>query len=296
MEFLNSGDKVHLVATSGIADPLKIRDSIELIKSWGFVPIVNPQVYESDGYLAGSDSSRLNALQLALDDTASKAVFCVRGGYGATRILDKINFNSFRANPKWIIGFSDITALHSKIQSLGLQSIHGPMPVQFSNPDYSNSIEYLRKLLYGQIEEIKWEAERSSNSGTVEGDIIGGNLSLIADSLGTNSEIDTKGKILFLEEINEDIYRIDRMMTQLQRAGKLSVISGLVVGHFTGIRDTNPPFSESIVEIITQKIPKSIPVAFNFPGGHEHPNYAIVLGGRYLFSVNDNRAKLTFMN
>lgn len=218
------GQTIGIVAPARKVDHQKLFEGIRIIESWGLEVEIGKYCFEKDNaYLAAKDAERLRDLQYMLDSESVNAIFCARGGYGTTRIVDQLDFRSFIKQPKLILGFSDITALHLKLHRLGVQSIHGCMPVQFSNPDYFNSIESLKHLLFSdQADEILADANQHNREGEATGIIIGGNLSLLVDSLGTPTELDTAGKILVVEEVDEQLYKIDRMFTQLKRAGKLS--------------------------------------------------------------------------
>ncbi len=283
-----------VIATAGRVDATRFNPSIEILNSWGLNVIVSDNVLKASGYFAGTDNERSEALQSALDDPGIKAIFCARGGYGTTRILDDIVYSRFRESPKMLIGFSDVTALHLKVSSLGLTSIHGPMPIQFGSTNHLESVELLRKLLF----EGRYSYDLSGSSyhnGTLRDSTIltGGNLAMVCDSLGTGTEIDTEGKVLFLEEIGEDIYRVDRMLKQLERAGKFKVLKALLIGHFTDIRDTDTSFGISLESMILEKVPSEIPVVFGLPFGHESPNYPIMINATHQITIGET-VSLTF--
>jgi muramoyltetrapeptide carboxypeptidase len=291
---LKKGDTVGIVAPGRKLDADVINAAISIIESWGVKVRVGQNLLSSKhSYLSGLDIERLEDLQAMLDDASVNAIICARGGYGTTRILDQLDFTSFLKTPKWICGFSDITALHLKLQSLGVQSIHGTMPVLFLKPESHLSVSSLQKVLFG--EQVLLEANYYENNkmGVTKGILVGGNLSLIVDSLGTSTEIDTKNKILVIEEVDEYLYKIDRMMVQLKRAKKLEQLEGLVVGHMTEMKDTDLSFGESIESIILRHVRDfDYPVAFKFPIGHENPNMAWVHGGMNTLSVTAERSFL----
>lgn len=279
------------------ADEQLLRKGCEIIESWGLNVRFGAHCFHNDNfYLAATDNERLSDFQSMVDDPDIKAIFCARGGYGTTRILDELNFESLVTKPKWIVGFSDITALHLKLHRLGLESIHGSMPTQFSNPVYAESVASLKEMLFNADQTvIATQAAINNRPGTGKGNVIGGNLSLIVDSLGTSTEINTVGKILVVEEVDERLYKIDRMFTQLKRAGKLADLAGLVVGHFTELSDTELPFGQSLEDIILDKISNSsIPVAFGFPIGHQAPNLAWRHGAIASLHVTEEGAVLKF--
>ncbi len=294
--FLKPGDTVSIVAPGRKIDAETVRFSVSMLESWGLNVLSGRNLLNtSHSYLSGTDTERLSDLQYALDDASVKAIICARGGYGTTRILDKLDFTSFLKNPKWVCGFSDITALHLKLQSWNVQSIHSTMPVMFPKKDSASSVESLKNLLFGEIGPITGEASYYNKSGNCLGELVGGNLSLLVDSLGTSSEIQTDNRILIIEEIDEYIYRLDRMLVQLKRADKLKNLAGLVVGHMTDMKESELPFGESVQQIIlihTQEY--SYPIAFDFPTGHENPNLAWIQGAKGTLSVTDKRSVLTF--
>jgi muramoyltetrapeptide carboxypeptidase len=272
---LRKGQTIGIVVPARKVDHEKLRDGIQIIESWGLKVELGKYCFEKDNtYLAASDADRLSDFQHMLDSESIDAIFCARGGYGTTRILDQLNFTRFIKQPKWILGFSDITALHLKLHQLGVPSIHGCMPTQFSNPEYAVSVVHLKQLLFFDSPvEIVATSNPHNRSGEANGKIIGGNLSLVVDALGTSTAPDTAGKILVLEEVDEPLYKIDRMLTQLKRAGKLSPLAGLVIGHMTDLKDTELPFNQTIEELILDKVSEfKYPVGFDFPIGHEAPN------------------------
>lgn len=272
---IRKGQIIGIVVPARKVDHQKLLEGVKVIESWGLKVEMGKYCFEKDnGYLAATDVHRLSDFQYMLDNPAIDAIFCARGGYGTSRIIDQLDFKAFLKHPKWILGFSDITAIHLKLHSLGAQGIHGCMPAQFSNPEYTTSVEALRQLIFSdQPDEIIGNSNQNNRSGNAKGILIGGNLSLVVDSLGTSSEPDTSGKILVLEEIDEHFYKIDRMLTQLKRAGKLSHLAGLVIGHMTNLKDTELPFNQTIEALILDKISQyNFPVAFSFPIGHASPN------------------------
>ncbi len=274
--FLKTGDSVAIVAPGRKPNKEFIDASVAILESWGLHVILAKNIFSNrHAYLAGTDDERTEDFQAGLDDVTIKAIICARGGYGSTRIIDRLNFSMFQKHPKWIVGFSDITAFHLKISALGFQSIHGTMPVLFSKLDSQLSVESLRNVLTGKDVTLVAPWKKVNRIGKTTATLIGGNLSLIVDSIGTQSDPDTDGKILIIEEIDEYFYKIDRMFVQLERAGKLKNLAGLIIGHFTDIKDTELTFGEPLEEIITRVVAKyRFPVAFGFPTGHENPNLA----------------------
>jgi muramoyltetrapeptide carboxypeptidase len=293
---LEKGDTISIVAPGKKTSRVAVENSIKIFKEWGLNVHVADNIFSDDHpYLAGTDAQRLDDFQRALNSNNVKAIICARGGYGSTRILDQLNYHALLQYPKWIVGFSDITAFHLKLSHLGYQSIHSTMPVLFTDAGSAPSVESLRNLLFGLDNKLTVPAKSGNKNGKTKGETVGGNLSLIVDSMGTSSEPDTEGKILILEEVEEYIYKIDRMLTQLKRADKLKSLAGLVIGHFTNMQDTSVPFGESVEQIILNAVREyNYPVAFGFPIGHENPNLAWCHGAEAIFEVNAERASLSF--
>ncbi|MEJ7643138.1 MAG: LD-carboxypeptidase [Chryseolinea sp.] len=292
---LKSGDKVGIVATGKKVFAVDLASAIAMIGSWGLHVELGTHLFSDEHpYLAASDEHRRANLQGMINDPAIKAIICARGGYGTTRILDDIDFDPLIKQPKWVVGFSDVTALHLKLFTMSIVSIHGTMPLLFANSDASSSVESLRIALFGKPEVIKAEPSVDNREGQATGMVVGGNLSLLVDALGTASEPELDGCILILEEVDEHLYRIDRMFTHLQRAGKLNNLAALIIGHITDLKDTTPGFGESINDIVLKKMQNSsFPIAFNFPSGHENPNLAWQHGSRMKIAVTQSETLLT---
>jgi muramoyltetrapeptide carboxypeptidase len=286
--FLSKGDTVAVVATAKVFDHQEVRNGIEVLRSWGLIVKEGEFLYEQDHYYAGSDAQRLSDLQKMFDDSTVKAIVFARGGYGTSRILDKVNFTRFSKKPKWLIGFSDLTILHSEVQKRGIASIHGNMCLQLAKPEFATSVQALKETLAGKMSALTGPYHSKNRKGKAKGIVVGGNLTLLIHALGTSSDFDWKGKILFLEEIGESLYHLDRMMLQLKRCGKLKNLAGLVLGQFSDMKDTTPPFGKKVEEIIFEHVASyKYPVAFGFACGHEAPNFPLVLGGRYSLSVEE---------
>ena len=294
--FLTQGDTVCILAPGRKLDSQSIKASVTIIQSWGLnVTLGSNLLSDKHSYLSGTDAERLNDFQKALDDPSIKAIICARGGYGATRILDQLDFSAFLKSPKWICGFSDITALHLKLQSLNTQSIHSTMPVQLTKTEFADSVESLRSSLFGTTSTLVAQLSVNNRIGQAEGTLVGGNLSLLTDSLGTSTEIQTDNKILIIEEISEYIYRVDRMLVQLKRAGKLKNLAGLVVGHMTDIKESDLPFKETVEQLIRNHTQEFLyPIGFNFPTGHDQPNLAWIEGATGKLTVATDTSNLSF--
>jgi muramoyltetrapeptide carboxypeptidase len=291
---LLQGDTIRLVAPARKVFKTQIDDAVNVFKSWGVNVELGKNLFnDSHSYLGGNDEERLADLQDAIDDPNVKVIISARGGYGSSRIIDSLDLRSLEKKPKWVIGFSDITALHLKLYSKGFMSIHATMPILFSNPESFVSIESLRRLLMEDHTSITWDGNQSNRSGKAYGRLIGGNLSLIIDSLGTLAEPDMTGCILVIEEIDEYKYRLDRMMNHLRRAGKLAQLNGLIIGHMTDIKESELPFNESVENIIRNAAREyKYPISFGFPSGHENPNMAWIHGEYYEVDVQQSRSHL----
>lgn len=290
---LKPGDKICIVSPSRTIQETQIVEAINILKGSGLSVELGSYVYSSYGYFAGTDEQRLSDLQKAIDNPEIKAVFCSRGGYGMSRILDNLDTDRLLKSPKWIIGFSDITALHIKLNNVGVQSIHGLMPVQFDYMGTEESIASLKQLLFENRCNYKLPDHSDNIYGEASGEIIGGNLSLLTDSLGTKTEINTKGKILFVEEIDEYLYKIDRMFNQLKRANKLSELKGLIVGDFSQQKDTNIAFGQTLEQIVLHHSSEfDYPIAFNVPIGHEPYNLAVPCGRTMNLKVSESGVEL----
>jgi muramoyltetrapeptide carboxypeptidase len=293
---LVAGDAVGIVAPARKVSPEQITPATDVLRGWGLEPVLAPGLFsEQHSYLAGTDDERRSDLQRFLDDTSIKAIFCARGGYGSTRILDDLDFTALRHHPKWIIGFSDITAIHLALARIGIASAHATMPLFFGQAEAQNSVESLRQLLFGGRVEISAPARPGNRAGVASGRVLGGNLSLVVDAIGTASDPDTTDAILIIEEIDEYYYKVDRMFRQLRRSGKLSRLAGLVVGHMTDMKNSDLAFAESIQEIVTDALHGcEFPVAFGFPSGHENPNLAWMHGAKGILEVGDKGARLCY--
>ena len=286
---------IHVVAPAGAVNKKAAKKGIQYLNSLDFSFIEGANLYNKDGYLAGTDSERLSDLQSALDDKKSAAIWIARGGYGTSRIIDTLSWNKFLKNPRWLIGFSDITALHIHLSNNNIPSIHGPMVAQASDPTQKVAIDLIASILNNDLPDYSLYSDKNNRTGKASGPITGGNLTLICCSLGTKSEIITDNKILFIEEINEAAYRIDRMLVQLKRAGKLKKIKGLIVGHMTNIEEEKE-FGKSYIEIISDLVKEySFPVCFQFPSGHETPNMPLILGMQSELIVGKNEVKLRYL-
>ena len=295
--YLKKGDTIGIVAPAGYMPIEKMQACIDTLDTWGYNVELGKTTHSySSNYFSGTDEERLADLQQMLDDKHIKAILCARGGYGISRIIDKINFRKFKKRPKWIIGYSDVTVLHSHICSnYGIACLHAPMAAAFNDGEFSNPyILSLKSALEGTPANYECAAHEYNKKGEVRGELVGGNLALLAHLIGTPSVFNTKKKILFLEDIGEYLYNIDRMMIQLKRSGKLKKLAGLIIGGFTDTKDTDRPFEKTAYEIIYEQVKEyDYPVCFGFPVSHEKENYALKVGGRYKLKIDNESVSLT---
>lgn len=288
---LNAGDTIGIVCPSGYLCLSKTVFAKQTLEQWGFKVELGKTVGSGQGYFSANDDTRIADLQEKLDNPEIKAILMGRGGYGLSRIIDRLDFRNFKENPKWIIGFSDITVLHSHLNNhLKIASIHGPMCGAFQEANTSEAhLLSVKKALFDLPIDYPIPMDEHNRAGTANGILIGGNLAILAHLTGSVSQLETRNKILFLEDVGEYLYNIDRMLLNLKRAGLLENISGLICGEFSEIKDTERPFGQTIYQIIIDKVKElNIPVCFNFPAGHINNNYALQFGKSYSFKVNDN--------
>jgi muramoyltetrapeptide carboxypeptidase len=275
----------------------KMQACIETLDSWGYNVELGASTHsQSSNYFSGTDAERLEDLQQMLDNKKINAILCARGGYGVSRIIDDLSFKKFKKNPKWIIGFSDITVLHAHLQArYKMASLHAPMAAAFNEGEFNNPyIQSLKKALEGEMAVYECNGGPFNKKGKAKGELVGGNLTLLAHLIGTPSDVKTKNRILFLEDVGEYLYNIDRMLLQLKRAGKLDKLAGLVIGGFTDNKDTERPFGKEVHEIIHDQVKDyDYPICFGFPVSHEKENYALKVGGRYQLAVEEVNVTLT---
>jgi len=285
---LKEGDAIAIVAPSRKIRISEIDLAIKVLEKWGFQVVLQPNIFSEDNQFAGNDEQRRKSFQSALDDKKIKAILCARGGYGAVRIIDSLNFDNFLLYPKWIIGYSDITVFHSHIHSnFNIETIHATMPINITKyGDENNSLISLKKAMMGERLSYNFESHSLNRNGEAEGILVGGNLSIIYSLIGSLSDIDTKDKILFIEDLDEYLYHIERMLISLKRSGKLEKLSGLIVGSMTNMKDNTIPFGKTAEEIIKDIVKDyDYPVCFNFPAGHIEDNRALILGRKCKLKV-----------
>lgn len=289
---LQKGDTIAIVAPAKAIEKEFVSYAREKMELLGFNVIVGTNTCGRNHYYSGSISERLIDFQEALDNPDIKAILCARGGYGCIQLVDIINWSSILRQPKWIIGFSDITVFHHRLQLLGLKSIHGSMPLNFkenSPESFSTLIDALEQKTYS----ILCQPDKNNKLGSASGTLVGGNLSILYSLLGTDDQLDFNNKILFIEDLSEQLYVLDRMMFAFKKAGVLDKISGLIVGGMTNMSDTNPPIGETVEEIILKHfIYSKTPVCFNFPAGHIDDNRALRFGSIAQLNVTSEETLL----
>lgn len=285
---LQKGDEIRIVSTARKVSPEEMAPARTLLENWGYCVSYGQNLFMQSNQFSGTTKQRVEDLQNAIEDEKVKAILCARGGYGTAKIIDEINFDKLIDNPKWIIGFSDVTTLHAHLNKLGIASIHATMPILFQKTAAQKSLSTLKNVLTKQKNKYEFSYHKLNKTGEVQGEVIGGNLTIIQNMIGTPSDIDTGGKILFLEDLDEYLYHVDRLMTHLFRAGKLSKLKGLIIGSMSGMHDNKIPFGKTAYEIIADSVRKfNYPVAFNAPIGHEDDNFAIICGEKLSLKVSE---------
>lgn len=285
--YLQPGDRIRIVSPAGKVQKDKVLPGIKLLQDEGYDVVVGKHVFDKNFQYAGTDLQRAADFQEAINDPDTKAIICARGGYGTVRIIEKTDFSPLLKNNKWIVGFSDITILHTVLNKLGLASIHGAMPGFFvENKKMTRSFLSLMELISTGKSQFDIKAHELNRSGNCTGELVGGNLSLIYSLQGTPWQLETRGKILIIEDLTEYFYHLDRMMQNLRLAGQLKDLAGLIVGGFTEMKDNDSPFGKSAYEIIMDAVQDyHFPVCFDFPVGHIPKNLALMLGSNYHLDV-----------
>ncbi|GAB3233441.1 LD-carboxypeptidase [Hymenobacter seoulensis] len=293
---LRPGDRVAIVCPARKASHEELAAAIATLESWGLQVVLGASTNVGYHQFGGADEVRRQDVQQQLDDPSIRAILCARGGYGTTRIIDSLDFTRYAQAPKWVAGFSDITALNSHLLNLGHQSIHGVMPLLFHQEGGQESLESLRRALFGEPVSYTAPAHQLNILGTATGELVGGNLSMLQTLTGTASDASTAGRILFLEDIDEYLYAIDRMLVHLNRTGKLRQLAGLVVGHFTNPQDNAVPYGQTPHEIINQYAGAyGFPIAHGFPVGHEPDNQALIVGRMARLVVQEQGTVLSYI-
>ena len=292
---LKPGDTIAIVSTARKVQEIELIPDINLLKKWGLNIVLGNSIGVEDNQFAGDDDLRTKDFQDALDNPKIKAIWCARGGYGTVRIIDQLDFSEFKKNPKWIIGYSDVTVLHSHIHNLGFETIHAQMPLEIETRTEATRAT-LKKALFGDPHIISYKTgETNFRQGQAKGQLVGGNLSILYSLCGSPTVIDTKGKILFIEDLDEYLYHIDRMLQNLKRNGMFDHISGLIVGGMSDMNDNTIPFGKTPKEMILDICGNyTFPIAFNFPAGHVEDNRALILGREVDLEVMNKEVTLEF--
>lgn len=275
--YLEPGDTVTIVATARKISKEELEPAVSLLESYGLQVALGNHIFESHHQFAGTDRQRAEDLQRAINDPNIKAIIVARGGYGTVRIIDMVDTEPLKKSPKWLVGYSDVTVLHSALHKLGIASIHGTMPINFLK--HEASTQSLKQLLFGEVFSYEVPAHPLNRPGQARGEIVGGNLSLLYALAATPTDLDTRGKILFIEDLDEYLYHIDRMMMQLKRSGKLAQLGGLIVGGMSDMKDNTVPYGQTAEQIIAEAVSEyPYPVCFGFPAGHTDENMALYFG------------------
>ncbi len=293
--YLQKGDSVAIVSTARKISSDKIIPAIKLLENWGLNVIIGETIGSEENQFAASDEKRIADFQQMLDNPKVKAIWCARGGYGTVRIVDKLDFSAFKKHPKWIIGYSDITVLHSQVHNFGIETLHATMPINIEN-NSKQALATLKMSLFGKNLSYEFPSSEKNKSGNASGEIVGGNLSILYSLLGSNSAIKTNGKILFMEDLDEYLYHIDRMCMNLKRNGYFTNLKGLIVGGMTDMRDNEIHFGKTAEEIISDCVSEyNFPVVFNFPAGHLDDNRTLILGRKAEIEVGEIKSKISFL-
>ncbi|PYE83144.1 muramoyltetrapeptide carboxypeptidase [Winogradskyella epiphytica] len=298
--YLKAGDTVAIVAPSGILKSREgeVQQAVKLLKSWGLHAVVGKNVFKQNNHFAGTDDERCEDLQKAMDDPKISAIWCARGGYGTVRILDKLDYTKFKKNPKWLIGYSDITALHNQMHNEGFQSMHALMCVSLTNDldEIKETVETFKSAIFGEPVNYTLKGSNYNKTGKASGELVGGNLTLLHTMLGSDTSIDTSGKILFIEEIGEYKYHIDRMLVSLKRAGYFENLNGLVVGDMSKMRKNTTAWGSSIEQLVLDALAEyDFPITFNMPAGHEDDNRALILGKKIELKVGKDESTVRYL-
>jgi muramoyltetrapeptide carboxypeptidase len=288
--YLKKDDKIGIIAPARCISFEEVHPSIRLFQKWGLEVELGTNIFRQQNQFAGKDEMRLADIQQMLDDNSIKAVICARGGYGTVKIIDQIDFTAFRKKPKWLVGYSDVTVLHSHIQRhLGIETLHATMPINIPSDDNpGDSVYTLKNALFGNLRSYSFPATALARKGETEAILTGGNLSILFSLMGSDSEVDTSGKILFLEDVDEYLYHIDRMMVALKRAGKLTNLKGLIIGGMNRMNDNAIPYGSTANEIIADAVKEfDYPVSYDFPAGHGDTNLALILGRKVKLRIGE---------
>jgi len=292
---LQPGDTVAIVSTARKITKSELNPALKLLAKMKLKAVLGHTIGAEEHQFAGSDSLRTRDFQAMMDNPNINAIWCARGGYGTVRILDGLNFSGFKKNPKWIIGYSDITALHSHIHNFGIETLHAQMPLDIEKKS-KEAQDGIFEVLFGNKYSITYASENEkSRVGLAKGTLVGGNLSVLYSLCGSPSEINTAGKILFLEDLDEYLYHIDRMFQNLKRNGLLENLAGLIIGGFTQLHDNAIPFGKNIEKIVAEAVGETnYPICFHFPAGHIKDNRALIFGREVQLGVKTDAISLEF--
>ena len=299
--YLKAGDTVAIVAPAGVLkqDTEVIQKTKILLNSWGLEVVFGKHLESKSNHFAGTNAQRTMDFQNALDNPNIKAIWCARGGYGSLRIIDDLDFKKFKAHPKWVIGYSDVTVLHNAINNMGYESLHAMMCINLTDDDdaIKQSVETLKSALFGTLKSYEIEGHSDNRLGDAIGPLVGGNLSLLTAALGSDTQLDTKYKIIFIEEIGEYKYHIDRQLQSLKRAGYFNESAAVIIGDMSQLKTNNPAWGQSIETLILEVLKDTdIPVAFGFPAGHEFENRALYFGRKIQLQVTKSKTRVTFID
>ena len=290
--FLQTGDKVALVSPAGAIDEKYIISAAATLRSWGLEPVTGPNATAVYGYFAGTDQQRIEDLQWAMDDEDIHAIFCTRGGYGSMRIIEELDYSIFQGSPKWVVGFSDITVLHSKLNTLGIESLHAPMPKTFGETTAA-AMKCLHDFLFGQITSYHLPPHPFNQRGAVQAELTGGNLTLLHCLRSSSLECKHQSPILFIEDVGENLYSVDRMMQSLKLTDRLERLQGVIIGNFSDMKGAN--FGKTAEEIIHEVLcDYTFPICFNFPGGHTADNFPLIMGSTIEMIVSEEGSVIHF--
>lgn len=292
--YLQPGDRVALVSPAGAIEPEYISHAVAILRSWELEPVIGPYATAVYGYFAGTDEQRIHDMQWALDNEDIRAIFCTRGGYGSLRIVEQLDYSIFQGNPKWLVGFSDITVFHFKLNTLGIESMHAPMPKSFrtTNP---GALLKLKEFLFGQVTSYHIPPHPYNRNGVARAELTGGNLTLIHCLHSSILECKHQSPILFMEDVGENLYAVDRMLQSLRLTDKFSRLQGLIVGDFTEMKGLN--FGKNAYQIIHELVEEyNYPVCFGFPAGHACDNYPLIIGSTVEMEITPEETIINFQN
>ncbi len=296
--YLKQGDKIGLVSPAKSIHAEQVKAAVRVLQRWGLEPVFGRHIFSTHHQFAGTDEQRAADIQEFLDDNSIKAILSTRGGYGSHRIIDRLDFTQFLAHPKWLIGYSDITVFHSHIhEQFAIETLHGTMPLNFPSDFSENeSLTSLKKALFGELSLYHCDECTVIRSGQANAPLVGGNLAILVSLLGTKSELKTNGKILFLEDVGENLFRIDRFMFQMKRAGKLKNLKGLLIGSFSDMEDNKIPFGKTAEQIIVDAVEEyDFPIISRIPAGHQEKNLALFLGREVKINITKSQIFINFL-